>query len=151
MKQRDDWKRAEYLMYNYTKHLTLIELLSYEYQILNAAGDVKAQSYNEHYGRHTRDPVAEYNDKLDKIMTRIAKLKMKVQPVTSLINELTNPYALDPELYASLHAVLIYIYFGHNTIGETAEYLKLSRSSIYRRKRHLVKMLISNDTQKHNM
>ena len=146
MRQRDDWKRAEYLMYNYTKHLTLIELLSYEYQLLNQTGDVKAQSYREHLGLHTRDPVAEHYDKLTMIKNRIAQLKVKVQPVNSLISELTNPFSSNPDFSASLHAVLIYIYFGHNTIDETAEFLKLSSSTIYRRKRRLVRMLMTYDT-----
>ena len=136
------YKRAESLLYNHTKYMTCRDLLLLEYQELQQRGDVKAQSYREHYGLHTRDPVAEHSERLSRLQSKILRLDKKIFPVKDLIHELTNPYALDAVYYRQLLDVLNYIYFGHNPVKETAALLKITISSIYRRKRKLVKMLI---------
>ncbi len=142
MRRYNTWKYAESLLYNFTKYLTYYELISLEYQELRNKGDVNAQSYQEHLSTHTRDPVAEYHEKLTRMLHKINLLLNKIRPVEILIQDLTNPYALDKNFYQGLLDVLCYIYFGHNKVQETACILEIDESTIYRRKRRLVKMLI---------
>ena len=143
MKPSDTWRLAERLLYNYTTNLTCRELLIIDYNLIRAHGDIKAQAYTENYNKRRRDAVAEHYERLSSIHSKIRRLERKIMPVKRLIHKLNYPSSDDDkELYHELQDVMLYIYFGHNTMRATAIYLNKSISSLQRRKKRLVRMLI---------
>ena len=138
------YKRAEHLMYNYTKYLICIDLLRDEYEILLSGSDVKIQSYRVNYRSQHSDPVWAYTERKDLILSRINKLETKIIPMKILITDLTNPFALDKVKNAGLFDVLLYVFIGRNSIQDTSIRLQTSKRTIYRRKNILIDMVINN-------
>ena len=144
MKKNDKFKFAEKCLYEYKRNVACLEVLKDDLRVAEADTDVRAQNYQYTFtsGGEVSDPVSARLMKIETLKERIKYLERHTNPITTLMNDLTTPEALNGSRNQDLMQVLRLMYFGGNTPDAIMEALNIARTSFFRLRRELVYVVI---------
>ena len=139
VKHNDMFRFIEKCLYNYPSNLARIEVLSEDLRVLRAYGDVHSplpQLFFNASNAYT-DPVSSHVDKVQRLEAQIRRLERITAPITKLLKNIDtfSQFAINQE-YKQL---LELFYFGGASLSEIACELHMSRSTLFRRRRGLVR------------
>ncbi|MBR1603693.1 MAG: hypothetical protein IJ667_09665, partial [Synergistaceae bacterium] len=140
----DMFKYAEKCLYEYKRNLAALEILRQELQSERNSTDVHGQNYKDalSFTGTPSNPVLNRLVRIEKLEERIRQLEHYTEPVTRLIADLKAPYVREGSQKAELHSIMELYYFGQNSVAIILSELHISRQSMFRHRRTLVKTLM---------
>ena len=144
MKQKDKFRCAEKYLYDYMKNIACLKILRDDLQIKRRGSDVKAQNYQGTFGftGEPSNPVYAHVVSIETLEERIKHLERWTQPITQMIADLNNKYALSGSKNTDILDVLNLMYLGGNVPQKVMEELKITRRTFTRRRHELVRIAI---------
>ena len=141
MTEKEITQKVEDALQYYPAHLTRIEVLRKDLQVLRARGDVQVQNYVRVYQNDSKtnfsDPVVAHVEKIQKLEEEIEKLKRVTEPLTKMIQDLKSPYATEQSLNSDFIKILGLWYFGRNPLSTILDITGWSRAGFFRKKKQL--------------
>lgn len=130
---------AERCLYDYLENVARLEVLRADLKVLDAASSVNGQNYDglPCLG-YLRDAVSARLERIENLEEDIRYLERKTEPIRRLYDDLRAGYVLEGSPKTTLRRILELFYLGENTWQATAEELRLSRMSFFRRRNELV-------------
>ena len=144
MTDRNIYRYAEKCLYDYPMNKSRLKILMEDLRVLRAGSDVHVQQYDKVTGQYyiAYDPVSSYVEKIDRLESLIKRIERNSAPITSLIQDLKTPNATDKSKYLDYVKILELYYFGGNPLDVVAQNIHCSRSTLFYKRRELVRMTI---------
>lgn len=130
---------AERCLYDYFENVARLEVLRADLRTLDALSSAKGQTYDAlPCLGYLRDAVSARLERIENLEEDIRYLERKTEPIRRLYDDLRAGYVLEGSPKTILRGILELFYLGENTWQATAEELRLSRMSFFRRRNELV-------------
>lgn len=134
----NEFRYVEKCLFNYFSNVEQLKILKADLRVLRSAYDFQSKSYTtEKISSQPSSPVEKYLDKIQACENKIKNLECMTSGITIFINVLNmrKNFKRNKE-YKKL---LKLFYFGGASLSEIALLLHISRSTLFRRRRELVK------------
>ena len=143
MDRNDFFKLTEKRLFRYADHIAQIEELKDELSIMEATGDIKAQSYKQGgvFSHGIKNPVLDYVERVIKIEAKMARLENDTRPITRAIKDMER----DKENALSRDFMILFklFYCDKHDLQEIAAIIEKNRRTLYSRRRDFVKVIAS--------
>jgi hypothetical protein len=133
---------AERCLYEYQENVARLATLRQKLAALDASTSAHVQSFEPGHAASHGDPVAIRVLKRESLEEEISRLSRRTEPITRLMADLEAPYVLEGSPKYEMAKVARLYYFGKSGKGQTADKMSVSRSSLYRRRKELIRMTI---------
>lgn len=134
----NEFRYIEKCLFNYPLNMAQLKILQADLTVLKASYDFQSRSYltNKTSSTPPSSPVEKHLEKIQVCENKIKKLECMTEGVTIFINELRARKNFQRN--REYKKLLDLFYFGGASLAEIAKNLKMSRATIFRRRREIV-------------
>ena len=143
-RRNNSFRFAERCLYEFPANRARLQALREERAFLDRESSAKGQKYDlNHGGGYPSDAVSERLQRIEKVEEDIRHLEGRVRSIERLLVDLESPFALAGSPKKELLKIAQLYYFGENVWQAVARELHLERSSFFRRRNNLVRLVIA--------